>query len=125
MDVDGDPGAVNDLSSLPVASIDAERKFPRRDAALTLLLPDGWKAEVLDISISGMKIRSVAFLARNQTLDGKLLMPDGREVALKIHVIWSTPPDPGGLVLAEAGLEVLEVTDDFKRALVEIFAKEA
>lgn len=76
------------------------------------------------MSLSGMKIRSVAYLARNQQLDGHLVLPDGRRIALHVLVAWSTPPDPGGLVLAEAGLEIVNVSAEYAAALVEIFAQE-
>jgi len=77
------------------------------------------------VSLSGMKIRSVAYLARNQQLDGHLVLPDGRRIALHVLVVWSTPPDPAGFVLAEAGLEILNVPAEYAAALVDIFAQEA
>ncbi len=105
--------------------LESDRQFPRRTTNLTFLLPDGWKAEVVDVSLSGMKIRSIAFLARNQTLDGRLVIDEGQEIPLKVYVVWSSPPDPAGFVLAEAGLEVVEPPDDYRALLVRLFAEEA
>ena len=102
--------------------MDFDRQFPRTDAPLTFLLPDGWKAEVADISATGMKIRGLALLPKGQTLDGHLVLSDGRKVPTRVIVVWATPPDPSALALAEAGLEIVPPATEYLAAVAEIFA---
>ena len=104
-------------------ALDFERTFPRHKRALAFLLPDGWRGEVVDLSLVGLKIRSVAVLPSSEHIDGELVLEDGRKIALKCQVVWSTPPDPGGLMFAEAGLELIDVPDEYRRALADIFAE--
>jgi hypothetical protein len=88
------------------------------------LLPDGWKGEVVDLSAAGMRIQSVAVLEPRTEVEGKLVLDDGTIIPLKGVVVWSTPPDHRAFVLAEVGLELQAVPEQYLAALTRLFAEE-
>jgi hypothetical protein len=106
-------------------SIQPERKFPRLFKRLTFQLADGLRADVIDMSAIGLRIRCFAPPRPQSILDGVLVMEDGRTIALRGEVIWVDPPEPHGWVPADVGLLLTEVPDDYRRAIVDLFAREA
>jgi hypothetical protein len=100
------------------------RSFPRLKRELEFQLPDGWKGEVVDLSLVGLRIQSVAVLPAHTTVEGHLVLDGSRRIPLKGYVVWSTPPDPAAFVLCEAGIELSDVSDDYRQALAEIFAQD-
>ena len=90
--------------------------------ALTLLLPDGWKGQVVDLSATGMRVRSVAVIPRNTELEGTLILPDGEPVQIVGTVVWARPPDHLHSVPAEFGVRLNDVPDTYFSALVRLFA---
>ncbi len=100
------------------------RKVPRLRRHLEFLLPDGWKGEVVDLSLTGMRIQSVVELHRLTSVEGELVLPSGRKLAVRGRVIWSTPPDHLAFIPAELGLELSEVSEEYAAAVAELFASE-
>lgn len=90
--------------------------------ALTLLLPDGWKGQVVDLSATGMRVRTLAVIPRNTELEGKLILPTGDVVDLRGTVVWSRPPDHARNIPAEFGMQLREVPESYFSALVGFFA---
>jgi|SRR5579871_916049 len=112
----------NDLVCRP--AIWPERTFPRLKKALTFLLPDGWRGEVVDLSAAGMRIQSVVVLQPKTEVEGSLVLEDGSTIPLKGMVVWATPPDHRAFVLAEVGIELQSVPDVYLQALTKLFAEE-
>jgi hypothetical protein len=90
--------------------------------ALTLLLPDGWKGQVVDLSATGMRVRSVAVIPRDTELEGTLILPNGDKVDIVGTVVWSRPPDHLHSIPAEFGVQLRDVPDTYFSALVRLFA---
>lgn len=103
---------------------ETDRKVPRLKRHLEVLLPDGWKGDVVDLSLTGMRIQSVVELHRLTVLEGELVLPNDRKIPIRGQVIWSTPPDHRAFIPAELGLELLEVPEEYVAAVAELFAKE-
>lgn len=103
---------------------ETDRKVPRLKRHLEVLLPDGWKGDVVDLSLTGMRIQSVIELHRLTVLEGELVLPNDRKIRIRGRVIWSTPPDHRAFIPAELGLELLEVPEEYVSAVAELFAKE-
>lgn len=103
---------------------ESDRKVPRLKKQLEFLLPDGWKGEVVDLSLTGMRLQSVVELHRLKQIEGELVLPDERRIPLRGRVVWSTPPDHRAFIPAELGLELLEVPDEYAAAVAEMFASD-
>jgi hypothetical protein len=89
---------------------------------MTLLLPDGWKGQVVDLSATGLRVRSVAVIPRDTELEGTLLLPGGESVPIVGTVVWSRPPDHLRSVPAEFGLQLSDVPETYFSALAQFFA---
>lgn len=109
---------------MPVPSSDAQRIVPRLRRNLTFLLPDGWSGEVVDLSATGMRVRSLAMVLQNAELEGTLVLPSGDELKLKGTVVWATPPDHSIRMLGEFGLQLVDPPPEYHEALAELFASE-
>jgi hypothetical protein len=102
--------------------MDFERKVPRLRASLSFLLPDGWKGEVVDLSATGIRMRSLAVLERETEVAGTLVLPDGRKIALTGMVVWTSPPNYAAYMPAEIGLQLTNVPADYLEAVADLFA---
>jgi hypothetical protein len=100
---------------------DPPRTAPRLKTALPIRLPDGWSGEVLNLSTTGLRLRSIAMLPIGTPVDAVIEHPN-REVALKAIVIWADPPQYDIDVAGEIGLALQEVSQDYLDLLVELFA---
>lgn len=107
----------------PGGKIQPERKFPRLFKSMRFQLPDGLRAEVIDMSAVGLRIRCSSPPSAQSVLDGILVMEDGRTIALRCEVIWVDPPEGPGGVVVDVGLLITDVPDDYRRAVVDLFAK--
>lgn len=95
---------------------------PRLKASLTFHLPDGWRGEVLDLSATGLRIRSVAVIQPGLEFDGTLVLQDGKTITLPVRAVWSRPPDLAGYLPGEVGFELLEVPEAYHTAVAKLFA---
>lgn len=102
--------------------MDAIRKLPRLQKSLVLLLPDGWKGDVVDLSAVGMRVQSLLVLPEGAELEGVLLLPGGEQLPVKGEVVWTLAPDHVNRVPAEMGLELLDVSEAYLKALAGLFA---
>jgi hypothetical protein len=89
--------------------------------ALPIRLTDGWHGEVLNMSATGLRVRTVLLLHPGQPFEG-VLEHGGREIAVQGFVIWADPPEfdldrPG-----EAGIALVDVSHDYFALLAELFA---
>lgn len=95
--------------------------MPRLRHPLEISLPDGWAGEVLDLSIAGLRVRSVARVQEGAELQVTLSGPRGEKVPLSVEVKWVNPPQiEGGLV--EFGLSLLAVPQPYHQLLADLFA---
>lgn len=90
--------------------------------SLKLLLPDGWAGEVLDLSATGMRVRSLALFDIDAQVDATLVMPDERRLRVSGRVAWRTAPvfelgTPG-----EFGLALMDPPAEYVAALATLFA---
>ncbi|HYX93034.1 MAG TPA: PilZ domain-containing protein [Myxococcaceae bacterium] len=90
--------------------------------SLTLLLPDGWRGEIVNLSATGLRVRTLAVVPRSTDLDAAIVLPDGEQIAVRGKVVWSTPPDHLRNVAAEFGLELVDVSEKYFSMLVRFFA---
>src|SRR4051794_30895564 len=90
-----------------------DRQVPRVKKQLEFLLPDGWKGDVVDLSLTGMRIQSVVALHQLTEVEGELVLPNQRKVALRGRVVWSTPADHRAFVPAESGIELFDVPEEY------------
>ena len=109
---------------MPVLPSDPVRVAPRLRRTLTFLLPDGWRGEVVDLSLTGLRVRCLALIEQDAELEGKLILPSGKELRLKARVVWVTPPDHSIRVLGEIGLSLVDPPAEYHRALAELFASD-
>lgn len=79
---------------------------------------------MLDLSATGLRIQSVAVLARDMVIDGALDLGDGRRIALRGKVVWTTPPDHANYVLAQTGIEFTDVPTQYLETIGSLFADE-
>jgi hypothetical protein len=86
-------------------------------------LADGLRADVIDMSAIGLRIRCFAPPRPQSILDGVLVMEDGRTIALRCEVVWVDPPEPQGWVPVDVGLLLTEVPEDYRRAIIDLFAR--
>jgi len=87
-----------------------------------MLLPDGWRGEIIDLSAIGVRVRSVAVIPRNTDVEGTVILPDGERIPLRGRVVWSTPPDHLRDVPSEFGIELTDVSERYLSTLVRFFA---
>lgn len=78
----------------------------------------------MDLSITGLRVQSIAVLERDLQLEGVLEFEDGLEVRLKCEVVWSSPPDHAGFVPAEIGLALIDPPESYIEAIAKLFAHE-
>lgn len=76
---------------------------------------------MVDLSATGMRVRSLVRLQRLEELDAQLVLRDGSKVAVHGRVVWtqesSDAPGP-----AEFGLELSQVPEAYFTALAALFA---
>ena len=77
---------------------------------------------MVNISATGMCIRSMLSLSPQSLVEGTLSFGNGRVVSLKAIVKWSTPRDYERAKPAEMGLELLEIPEEYLAGLAELFA---
>jgi hypothetical protein len=100
-----------------------ERGVPRMPVRLEVLLPDGWKGEVLDASVTGMRVRSLLVVKVGETLDVTLQLEDGATLPMKGDVAWADVPDFAVNGSAEFGLAFSEVPQHYLTLLSTLFAR--
>ena len=114
------------MSRRPVGQdwrIDAERQLPRLKQSLKILLPDGWTGEVVDLSASGLKMRSLVLLPVNTELEATLVLPGDKRIALTGRIVWANPPQYEGRAPGEYGMELDHIPQSYFDALADLFAK--
>jgi len=90
---------------------------------LPFMLPDGWRGEVVDLSVSGMRIQCIVLLEKDTEVTGELVLPGGKTVELTGTVVWSAPPLFSEYVVpGEVGLEFAHVPQEYLSALASLFA---
>jgi len=89
------------------------------------MLPDGWKADVLDISATGMRVRTLAVLPTGLELETRLRLEDGSMMPLRAVVVWAASPEEAGPGQHEFGLELVNPSQDFLEVLAHLFATTA
>ncbi len=85
-------------------------------------MPDGWRGEVVDVSATGMRVRSVVVLAPNSELEGALVLEDGRQIPVAAVVVWTAPAELAGAGLSEFGLELVRPSEQYLAAIAQLFA---
>jgi hypothetical protein len=100
-----------------------ERQTPRVKISMTFVLPDGWRAEVVDASATGLKVRSVAVLPKESEFEGELVYEDQR-IPLWVVVVWVEPADLELGLPAQMGLQLRQVPEAYLELLARIFADE-
>ncbi|MGI5862210.1 MAG: PilZ domain-containing protein [Myxococcales bacterium] len=103
------------------ATIDPIRSAPRLEAAIPIRLPDGWHGEVINLSTTGMRVRSIAMLEPGKLIDATLEIR-GREVPIKALVVWADPPEFDIGAAGEIGLALEQVSQDYLDQLALLFA---
>ncbi len=76
----------------------------------------------MDLSATGLQLRTMAVLEKDLELEGELLTDDGRKIPLVGTVVWSTPPDFAGYQLAQVGIELRSVPEEYLQELAAYFA---
>jgi hypothetical protein len=97
--------------------------MPRLATSLTLLLPDGWKAAVMDLSATGMRVRTLAVVPTGTELGAQLQLEDGTLVPVRFAVVWTARPEEAGPEENELGLEMLDVSQAYLDAVALLFAE--
>lgn len=78
---------------------------------------------MLNVSATGMRIRSKLSLSPRSVVEGRLNFGNGRIVPIKAVVVWNTPRNYELSKPAEMGLELLEVPEAYLAGLAELFAE--
>ena len=91
---------------------------------MPIALPDGWRGEVVDLSATGLRIRTLAIIPRHTELEGSLELPDGRKVAVKGTVMWFTPPDHARGIAAEMGVQLKDASAEYLALVAAFFAEQ-
>jgi hypothetical protein len=97
--------------------------LPRLRKDLTLQLPDGWLGDVVDVSATGMRVRSGVMLPIGSEFRGTLQWPDHAPFQVGARVVWVKPRE-AGLIPLEMGLEMVEPTPEYLEALAELFSEQ-
>lgn len=98
------------------------RNVPRIKASLTFHLPDGWRGEVLDLSATGLRIRSVAVVPTGLEFEGTLVLQDGNIITLPVRAVWCRAPDLAAVVPGEVGFELIAPPPAYYAAVARLFA---
>jgi hypothetical protein len=67
----------------------------------------------VDLSLTGLRVQSIAVLEKDTQLEGELEFEEGKRLPLKCEVVWSNPPDHAGYVPAEMGLAILNPPPEY------------
>lgn len=100
-----------------------KRQVPRLIATLPIRLPDGWRGEVLNLSATGLRVRTMALLAVDSVLDA-VVDPEGRAIGVSATVVWAEPPNFKLGVLGEIGLQLEEPSQAYLELIADLFASE-
>lgn len=87
-----------------------------------MFLPDGWTGEVIDLSATGLRIRSLVRLQRHTEIEATLQLHDGSKIALHGKVIWVAADSKITAGPTEFGLELEDVPREYFTALATLFA---
>jgi hypothetical protein len=104
------------------AQIAPKRQVPRVPTTLTIRLPDGWRGEVLDLSANGLRVRTMAVLQAESTIDAAIER-EGKLIPVKATVIWAEPPNFDLGQLGEMGLQLNDVSEDYLQLVTDLFAE--
>jgi hypothetical protein len=100
------------------------RTLPRLRHSLKVVVHDGWRGEVLDLSALGLRVRCVLEMPVGALFEGELLLEDGRTLPLRGEVVWSVAPDHVAGLPGELGVRLNEVPEAYTRLLSSLFAAE-
>ncbi len=114
-------GIISALFREAVIAIEPKRQVPRLKTTLGARLPDGWRGEVVDLSVTGMRIRTMAVIPLETSIEVGL-EHEGRLVLVRGTIVWAEPPNFDLGVLGELGLSLGEVTEEFLGLVTELFA---
>ena len=78
---------------------------------------------MLDLSASGMKVRTMALIPLESVID-VVIEHSGRLVPARMTVVWVEPPNFDVGELGEIGLQLSEVSEPFLQLAAELFANE-
>lgn len=76
---------------------------------------------MLDLSATGMRIRTMALIPEETVLE-VVLETGGRRIAVRAAVIWSEPPSFDVGELGEMGLQLVEASEEYLQLAAELFA---
>jgi hypothetical protein len=76
---------------------------------------------VLDLSATGLRIRTLAVLGQEDVLEGTL-EAKGRSAPVKAVVVWFEPGDYTIGLLPEAGLQVVDPSAEYLDLVASVFA---
>ncbi len=99
-----------------------ERQVPRIPKQLTIFLVGGSNGELVDLSVTGLRLQTRAALLANTELQGTLILDDGEPVQLAGRVAWVRPLEHGEDG-AEVGVELRDCPDSYRRAVTRYFAE--
>lgn len=79
---------------------------------------------MLDLSATGLRIRTLAILPKHTEVEATLVLPDGQHLRLNGKVKWFSAPDHARGVQAELGLQLRDVPDAYLQALARILSEQ-
>ncbi|MGC4115453.1 MAG: PilZ domain-containing protein [Myxococcales bacterium] len=97
--------------------------MPRLRTTLPIRLPDGWSGEVVDLSASGLRVRTMAVIPVETVIDVKI-EHRGHLIPARMTVVWAEPPNFDVGELGELGLQVAEVSEPYLQLAAELFAND-
>ena len=100
-----------------------KRQVPRLIATLPIRLPDGWRGEVLNLSATGMRVRTMALLPMDSVIEA-VLEPEGRAIPVAGTIVWAEPPNFKLGVLGEIGLQLSEPPQAYLELIADLFASD-
>ena len=101
---------------------DKKRMHPRLPTALPIHLPDGWRGEVLDLSASGMRVRTMALFEPESVIEA-FIERAGKRIVVKAIVIWMEPADFDLGQLGEMGLQLNDASEEYLQLVTDLFAE--
>ncbi len=100
-----------------------ERLVPRVCKQLTIFLVGGSNGELVDLSLTGLRLQTRAPLSAGHELEGTLILDDGQPVELRGRVAWVKPVDLAPEGGSEAGIELRECPERYREAVTRYFAE--
>lgn len=87
-----------------------------------MILSDGWRGELVDASITGLRVRSLLVLGVGDPIEVTLVLGENERVDLRGRVAWVKPADFGAASAGDFGVALADAPPAYLALVRELFA---